>query len=200
MEREDAASQVDAVEAPQVDAGQSTQESKPKGAPPVDQVTALNRENAKWRNQVRELEAKVKEFEDARLSEAEKLQKQTQAAQAAAQAAQEELRKARFEAALAMEAAKAGVSPALLARLVDPEYDEDGLPTNVAAAVAKVLAEYPQLKPAAPAPAPAPAPNSNPTNPARPGKLTVDDLKHMSPAEINARWDDVQAVMKTAGR
>lgn len=192
---EDGASQVDAPEAPQASAGQEVN-NKPESG---ESVEGLRKENASWRRKVRDLEAKVKEFEDARLGETERLQKQAQEAAAQAQAAREALKTARFEAALAREAAKAGVDPALLARLIDPEYDDEGQPANVGSAVAKVLESYPQLKPAPAAP-PAPAPNSNPTNPPRVGKLTMDEIKRMSPDEINARWADVQEVMKTAGR
>ena len=57
-----------------------------------------------------------------------------------------------------------GVDPTLLTRLVEPEYDADGQPSNVGAAVAAVLEAYPQLKPQ--------APTGNATNPGRVAKLS----------------------------
>jgi len=33
------------------------------------------------------------------------------------------------------------------------------------------------------------------TNPGRTSKLTIEDVKKMSEAEINARWAEVEAVM-----
>lgn len=137
------------------------------------------------------LEAKVTEYERAQMTEAERMQAQAKAAQEAAAQAQAQLRQARADAAIARAAATQGINPALLARLVDVEFDEAGQPANVDAAVAAVLKEYPQLKPA---PVQLAA-----TNPGRaPAKLTMDDVSKMSPAEINARWGEVQAVM--AGR
>lgn len=38
-----------------------------------------------------------------------------------------------------------------------------------------------------------------PTNPARETPLTLDDVKKMTPAQVEARWDEVQAVLKGAG-
>jgi len=74
---------------------------------------------------------------------------------------------------------------------VEPEYDAEGKPVNVGAAVAAVLEAYPQLKPQ--------AQTGNATNPGRVAKLTVEEIKKMTPEQVNARWDEVQAAMK-AGR
>ena len=158
----------------------------------AEYVKSLRKESAQYRTQAKELAAKVATYEAEKLSETERLQAQAQAANAEAQAAREELKRARYDTALAREAAKAGVDPNLLTRLVEPEYDAEGKPANVGAAVAAVLDAYPQLKPQ--------ATPSGATNPGRVAKLTVDDVKKMTPEQINARWDDVQAAMKAAGR
>ena len=157
----------------------------------AEYVKSLRKESAQYRTQAKELAAKVATYEAEKLSETERLQAQAKAAQTEAQAAREELKRARYETALAREAAKVGIDPSLLTRLVEPEYDAEGKPSNVGAAVAAVLDAYPQLKPQAPTP--------GATNPGRVAKLTVDDIKKMSPEQINARWDEVQAAMK-AGR
>lgn len=142
--------------------------------------------------ELKTLKERLTQYEQAQMTEAERMQAQAKAAQEAAQAAQAQLRQARAEAAIARAAATQGINPALLGRLVDVEFDDAGQPVNVDVAVAAVLKEYPQLKPAPVAPMAA-------TNPGRvAAKLTMEDVQKMSPAEINARWGEVQAVM--AGR
>jgi hypothetical protein len=58
--------------------------------------------------------------------------------------------------------------------------------------VAAVLDAYPQLKPQ--------APTTGATNPGRVAKLTVEEIKKMTPEQVNARWSEVEAAMKAAGR
>ncbi len=176
-------SQVDSPEAPQVDA--------PETKFDAEYVKTLRKENAGYRTKLKDLETKVSQFEQAQMSESERLQKEAADAKAAAQAAAQMLREARKEAAIARAAATHGVAPDLLGRLVDVEFDDTGMPVNVDAAVSQVLSAYPQLKPAASVP--------NPTNPGRVQKLTLDEIRKMTPDQINARWDEVQAAMK-AGR
>lgn len=184
----------DTVEA-QPQAGEAT-EATQAAAAPVEQfdaeyVRGLRKEAATYRTQYKEASAKLATYEAEKLSETQRLQLQAQGAAAEAQAAREELRRARYDVALAGAAAKAGVDPGLLTRLVEPEYDAEGKPVNVGAAVAAVLEAYPQLKPQAQA--------GNATNPGRVAKLTVEEIKKMTPEQVNARWDEVQAAMK-AGR
>ena len=126
-------------------------------------------------------------FETQQMSEAERLQAQAKAAQEAAQAAQAELRMARAQAAIAQAAATHGINPAKLAKLVTVEFDDAGQPVGVEAAVAAVLQEWPELKPV--------APTVSATNPPRQSKLTLGDVKKMTPEEINSRWDEVQALL-----
>lgn len=82
------------------------------------------------------------------------------------------------------------VDPRKLARLVTVEFDADGKPVNVDQAAAAVLKEWPELK-AQPGTVTAAA-----TNPQRQSKLTMEQIKKMSPAEINARWDEVQQALQ----
>ena len=78
----------------------------------------------------------------------------------------------------------------LLAKLVDVEFDDSGMPTNVDAAVQTVLKNFPQLKPQ-------PLAQPGATNPGRqPPKLTVADVKKMTEAQILERWDEVSAAME----
>ena len=153
----------------------------------AEYVRQLRAENAKWRTEAQAAKARVTEFESAQMTEAQKFQAQAQAAQQAAEAAQAELRKARAEAAVAREAGKLGVDPALVLKLVELEYDEQGQPVGVAERVQAVLTTWPHLKPQAVTVAA--------TNPGRAQKLTRADLDKMSIDEINNRWDEVQTVL-----
>ena len=152
-------------------------------------VKELRSEAAKYRKEAQDAKTKIAAFEQQQMSEAEKLQATAKAAQEAMQAAQAELRKARADAALARVAAKEGVDPELLSKLVTVEYDDAGAPVGLEAAAAAVLNKYPQLKPVAT------TATASATNPARTAKLTMEQVKKMSPAEINSRWDEVQALL-----
>jgi hypothetical protein len=142
-------------------------------------------------NKLKAVETKLSAYETERMSEAEKLQAAAKSAQEQAAAAQAELRRAKADAALARVAAKEGVDPELLAKLVTVEFDDMGAPVGLEAAAAAVLNQYPQLKPQMVAATP------GATNPGRkPRALTVEDIKRMTPAEINSRWDEVQQVLQ----
>lgn len=137
--------------------------------------------------ELKAVKARLSGFEQQQMSEAERLQATAKAAQEAAQAARTELQAARAEVAVARAAANLGVNPAKLAKLVTVEFDADGQPAGVEAAAAAVLNEWPELKPAAATP--------GATNPGRQVKLTIEQVKKMSPDEINSRWDEVRAVL-----
>ncbi|MFZ1769139.1 MAG: hypothetical protein WAU00_08080 [Caldilinea sp.] len=151
-------------------------------------VRQLRAEAARYRTEAQTAKARVTEFEAAQMTETQKLQAQAKAAQDAADAAQVELRKARAETAIAREAGKQGLDPALVQRLIDVEYDDAGQPVNVTGAVAAVLKAYPQLKPQTPI-------TVGVTNPGRAAKLTVEDVKKMTPEQIAGRRDEVNAVL-----
>lgn len=153
----------------------------------AEYVRQLRKEAAKWRKDAQDYKAQIDQFEQAQMTEAERLKAQVEAAQKAAQEADTRARQAVREAVLAREASKHQVDAKLLGRLVDVEFDADGKPVNVEASVNQVLARYPQLK--------ATAGGSNPANPGRQAKLTMEDVKRMSTAEINARWAEVQEAM-----
>jgi multidrug efflux pump subunit AcrA (membrane-fusion protein) len=149
----------------------------------------LRSENASLRSRLKELEGKTTAYEQERMTETQRWQAQALAAQAAAEAAGVELRKTRADAALAAAAAKHGVDAGLLSKLVTLEFDDTGAPINIDASVAEVLKVWPQLKAA--------VPNVTATNPGRTQRLSMDDIKRMSPDEINRRWAEVSAVLGT---
>ena len=187
MAEEQANAQVAAAEAGQASAGQQEVETFD-----AEYVKGLRTEAARYRKAAQEAAAKVATYEQERMTETERVQAQAKAAQEAAQAAQAELRKARAGVALATAAARQGIDPDLLAKLVEVEFDDDGQPANVDAAIGAVLKRYPQLKPTVVNQVAA-------SNPGRErSKLTVDEIKAMSPEEINARWAEVSAVLASS--
>jgi hypothetical protein len=85
--------------------------------------------------------------------------------------------------------------------IVDPEAAAALLPANtpadqIEAQLTLMLVQRPWLK------GQAVLPNTPPGNPPKtPGSgLTMEQIKTMSTDEINARWAEVEAVMKTAGK
>lgn len=169
------------------EAGEGGQEPTEPKVFDAEYVAKLRREAAAYRREAGELKARVSDFEAQRMSEAEKLQAQTKAAQEAAERAQAELRATRAQAALATAASKVGVDVELVGRLVDVEFDEEGKPVDIETALQSVLSKWPHLKPAAAVPAA--------TNPSRKAQLTLSDVRKMSESEINSRWDEVQKVL-----
>ncbi len=76
-------------------------------------------------------------------------------------------------------------------RLLDAggfEVADDGSVEGLDGALQKLLSEKPYLRKQA-------VSRTSPTNPATAAVLTMDQLKTMTPAEINSRWDEVQKVM-----
>lgn len=154
-------------------------------------VKQLREEAASWRRKVKDLEARVTGFEQEKMTEAEKAKAQAEAAKAEATQAQEALRKARAEAAISREAAKHGVDADLLTRLVTPEFDDDGNPTGIDAAINDLLTKHPYLRAGG-------AVSLSSTNPQRKSALTLDDIRRMTPEQINARWTEVEAALKAS--
>lgn len=133
----------------------------------------------------RQLEAKLAEYERQQMTETERLRAEAAEAKRLAEEAQQRLRQAAADAAIARAAAREGVDPELLSRLVDVEFDDDGAPVNVDQSVRRILDRYPHLKPQ-------PAVQLATTNPQRRSKLSLEDIKRMSEREINERWQEVQ--------
>jgi hypothetical protein len=152
-------------------------------------VKQLRDEAASWRRKVKDLEGKVAGFEQEKMTEAERAKALAEAAQAEAKAAQEALRKARADAAISREAAKHQVDADLLGKLITPEFDDDGNPTGIDAAINDLLTKHPYLKAGGPV-------SLASMNPQRKSALTMADIAKMSEAEINARWTEVEAALK----
>jgi len=130
----------------------------------TEYVKKLRSEAAEYRKKLRDLEAKVKADQDAKLSEAERLQNrlaELEREQAMYQQERQE-RTVRYEVMLA--ASKLGiVDPEAAYRLLDVaelEFEDDGRPKNVEQALRALIKAKPYL--ARPV-----APETNVTNPAR---------------------------------
>lgn len=154
-----------------------------------DYVEKLRREAASYRTELKDAKEKLKNFEDADLSERQKLQKKLDEAQKAQEAADAALRQERARLAIVKAASKHGLPAELAEKLVEVEFDDEGNPTGVEAAVKKLASEYPQLVQG--------NGTGSPTNPASKKKttLTREDVEKMSADEINERWDEVKEVV-----
>lgn len=171
--------------------GQEPSSADPK-AFDADYVHKLREEAATYRRKAKELEAEVTTYRQAQMTEAEKLKAEADAAKAQAQATQQALRQARLEAAVSKAAVKAGVDAELLNRLVGSEvqYNDAGEPSNVDELAARLVTQYPQLRPVQAVLAS--------TNPQRTAALTLDDIRRMTPQEIMARQAEVDAALRAS--
>jgi predicted nuclease with TOPRIM domain len=140
----------------------------------AEYVRKLRAEAADYRKRLRELEQTVKQHEEAKLSESERLQKrlaELEREQAAYQRERQE-RTLKYETMLA--ASKLGiVDPEAAYKLLDLtriEFDEDGTPRNIEAALKELLKAKPYLAATATA--------GSPTNPAR--ATTAEDDQFVS--------------------
>jgi len=133
----------------------------PPGAPPADPaappadpatpktfdeayVKSLREENASHRTRATAAEKRLKELEDAKLSDTEKLQKRAEEAEKSVSAAKTRI--ARAEVKVAAVDAKI-IDPDAAYRLIkdDIEFDADGEPKNVADLLKKLVTDKPYL-------------------------------------------------------
>lgn len=155
-------------------------------------VRKLRAESARYRTQMSKLEEQLKGLNDAQLSEKERLQKRV--AELERQHVDEERerqeRTLRYEAMLM--AGKLGlVDPDAAYRLLDLtaiEYDDNGKPSNLEQAMNDLVKQRPYLKAAG---------ATSATNPPRDRQtLTLEAIQKMTPDQINANWEAVQAVLQ----
>lgn len=156
----------------------------------ADYVRKLRAEAAEYRRKLRELEAKLKADEEAKMSEQERLQKRVAELERQVIEYQEMLRRRTLEYEVKSQASKMGVvDPDAAWRLIDIttiEYDEDGRPKNLEKTLKALISARPWLLGNSAAP--------SPTNPPR-GGLTLEDIKRMTPQEINKRWEEIKKVL-----
>lgn len=159
----------------------------------AEYVRRLRAEAAEYRKKMRELEQTVKQHEESKLSENEKLQKklaELEREQALWQRERQE-RTLKYETMLA--ASKLGVvdpdAAYKLLDLADIEFDEDGSPKNVEKVLRGLIAKRPYLVGAA---------GGSPTNPARstasPTTFTRSQLR--DPNFFKAHRDAIMQAMR----
>lgn len=156
------------------------------------ELKEARQEAAKYRTQLRDLENKLKEYEDKDLSEKEKLTKKAQELEAKLQKAENDRQLAILSAEVKLKAqAKGIVDPDAALKLIDLSEVkiEDGKIEGLEQALEKLVKEKPYLLSTSGKP--------NPTNPARTSSVSFEELKKLTPAEINARWEELKNVKKS---
>lgn len=149
-------------------AAPTSQEEAGDSKPHADDEAAkqARAEAAKWRRQVRDLEAKLKAKDEADLSEAERQARELSAVKEREAALAEQNRTLALEGAIAVRAHRMGiVDPDAALRLLDRkdiEFDDAGRPdgASLESALKDLLKAKPYLRASAPAP-------GSPANPAR---------------------------------
>lgn len=167
----------------------------------LDRIIAerLQRERDKYKDYdaLKQKAAELDKIQESQLSEQEKLQKKLAELERERESWQRERQERTLKYETMLTASRLGiVDPEAAYRLLDTaklEFAEDGTPKNLEQALKELLKAKPYLaQPAASA--------GSPTNPGRiHTSLTLDDIKRMSPEEINRRWAEVQLVLAQGG-
>ncbi len=136
---------------------------------------------------------KQRDAEAAAQTETQRLQAQLSEYQRREQTWETQRREQALQIAVQAAAQKVGIVDAdvALALVRDGiEFDANGMPQGVEAAVTELARQKPYLRVGA-------SGGSNPTNPARGGQtLTREAIAKMTPDEINRNWDAVQAALE----
>lgn len=165
--------------------GENGQEPTPKTYG-EDYVKQLRAEAAGWRTKAQGAEAKVTEFENAQKTETQRLKDEAAAAKAQVAEAKATAKQALANAEIARYAAQSGIDVSLAQRLVDVQFDADDKPTGVEDAIKSLISNHPNL---------AAGYGNSAANPGRTSKLTIDEIKRMTPEQVLARQDEVNAVL-----
>ena len=118
------------------------------GAPEDRVVSELRKEAAKYRTQVRDMEARLKEYEQAQLTEQERITAERDELRTLLDQATTRTQRLALESAVITAATRAGViDPEVAVALVASQvvYDDDGLPVGVDELVASLVKERPYL-------------------------------------------------------
>jgi hypothetical protein len=151
----------------------------------------LSRETKKYADYDK-TKAELKRLQEARKSDVDRLQETVSDLTAKFTEAESRARANLVKSAVVAAAARLDFNdPQDAFRLLDVgglEVEDDGSVKGLDGTLQKLLSEKPYLRKQA-------VSKTSPTNPATAAALTMDQIKTMSPAEINSRWDDVQKVM-----
>lgn len=154
-----------------------------------------------YRNRAKDrddLAKKLKDIEDAQLSELDKAKKLAQEAEDRAKAIEAERRADRLTLTIEREARKLNiVDPEMAALAIQSkvEYDKDGQPTNVADLLKTLVKDKPFLVASEDGGGGTP-----PSNPPRTGSLSIEQIKKMTSQQIaalpQAEYDKVMAAVQ----
>jgi type IV secretory pathway VirB10-like protein len=171
---------------------------------------ATRQEAASYRTRLRATEGerdafktKAEEYERSQLTEQERVAADLEAARGLSKAQAETITRLQLQNEVLARTSAHGIVDADAAyRLLDQSQVvyEDGRPVNVDQLLETLVTNKPWLKGSG-TPS-VPLPDVQPTNAPRvpPSTLTIDDIKKMTPQQINARWDEVSRVLETSGR
>lgn len=165
----------------------------------VDRIIAerLSREREKYKDyaDLKKAADELAQLKQGQLSDLEKRDRRIKELEEAAAAKDMTLKERTIRYEVMLAASRLGiVDPEAAYRLLDQsalKFDDDGAPTNTEAALRDLLKARPYL-----AGGTASGGATNP-NRERPG-LTLEDIKRMSPEEINSRWAEVEKALSGA--
>lgn len=168
-------------------------EQEAQGEFSADYVKKLRQEAAANRLQAKKLQEQLATYEQAQMSEQQKLAAQLQTYQEQLKTATAQLRQERARAVISQAAAKANVSADLAIKLIDVQFDDDGNPLDVDKAIQELVKQYPNLvSQAAPPQVATMRPGGN-----QRAALTKDDLKGKTPEWINTHWNEVKDLLQS---
>lgn len=171
----------------QLDAIVGERATRAKGAAISELLGELGFEKA---DDLKALVQSAREQADKQKSETQKLQEKLADYQKREQQWALEKRDTMLQIAVQAASAKLGIVDAEVALALirgTIEFDNDGKPQGVEAALNKLLADKPYLKAGT---------STSPTNPPRQGAtLTKADIEKMTPEQINENWEAVQAAL-----
>ena len=163
----------------------------------AEYVKSLRSENAKHRTELKDVKAQLEQFKQAQMSETEKAAARLQQLEAENAKLLTDRRNNALTSAITTAAARLGVKHVDAAlKLIDTsvlDIADDGKVSGADAAMRDLVKLYPGLFGAA---------SENPGNPdtGQRGGLTLDEIKRMTPSEVQTRMDEVQAVLAKQGK
>ena len=133
---------------------------------------------------------KQRQADDASKSELEKANERIAAFEKEKQTWEQQRQDQALQIAVQAASAKLGIVDAEVALALirgTIEFDNDGKPQGVEAALTKLVADKPYLKAGT---------STSPTNPPRQGAtLTKADIEKMTPAQVNANWEEISKAL-----
>ena len=174
----------------QLDAIVGERATRAKGAAISELLGELGLEKA---DDLKALVKAARERQASEQTEAQRMQAQLAEYQKKEQSWAAEKRAQALQIAVQAAAQKAGIVDAEVALALirgQIEFDAEGAPQGVEAALTELVKSKPYLRAGA-------GNSANPTNPGRQGgsKLTREQIARMTPEQINANWSAVQAAL-----